>query len=69
MSTSDTNINMKSLGDKGISIINNGHLNLTIYNEGEKEEKSKRKRNSSEKAKDHTPDIEGETRAKGKKIK
>ena len=66
MSTSDTNINMKSLGDKGISIQNyGGHINLTINNEVEKEVRSKRKRDQSEK--DSTQDTEGATG--GKRIK
>ena len=60
MSSPDTNINMKTIGDHGISIQNYGNIHLTIKNEGEKEMRSKRKR----KSRDPTPDDEGTVRGK-----
>ena len=57
MSSPDNNINMKTSGDKGISIQNYGHINLTIISDAEKELRSKRKRKSKER--DTTPDVEG----------
>ena len=62
MSSSDSNINMKYSGDKGISIQNYGQINLTINNEGEKELRSKKKRKLS--LSDTSSDIEGTMRGK-----
>ena len=56
MSSTGTNMNMKTKGDNGISIQNYGQINLTIISEGEKERRSKRKRKSG--ARDTTPDHE-----------
>ena len=67
MSSSATNINMKTFGDQGISIQNYGHIdiNLTIYNDGENEVRSKRKRKLSERQ--GTPDAEETMRGKRSK--
>ena len=65
MSSSATNINMKTFGDQGISIQNYGHINLTIINVGENEVRSKRKRKSSERQ--GIPDTEETMRGKRSK--